>query len=360
MYIDLGNLFARRQAQSRSINAENFRGEKGKGGMDTPETARNKRIASASRELGVGNKVSPCLDLAAGETVEIMDNDGPGIIRHIWMTLAPAFYRDVIVRMYWDGEDEPSVESPIGDFFCNSWNKAQDVFAVPINVNPRGGMNCFFPMPFRRHARITVTNDSPCELLGFFYTINYTLEAVGEEALYFHAQFRRTNPLAYGDHYTLIDKIEGHGQYVGTFMAWQQNNAGWWGEGEIEMYLDGDEAYPSIVGTGTEDYFGGAWGFAHEQDSRSFSAPYFGYIDASNGQPGCMRAGSRFILYRFHVHDPIFFERELTVRMQALGWRKEGRYLPLQDDIASVVYWYQDLPHAKFPELPSRDRREII
>ena len=214
-------------------------------------------------------------------------------------------------------------------------------------------MNIYFPMPFRKHARITVENDSPNDLSGFFYTINYTLEDVSDDALYFHAQWRRSNPLEYGTEYLMADGIQGQGQYVGTFMAWQQNNAGWWGEGEIKMYLDGDGDFPTICGTGTEDYFGGAWGFGSE----SYSAPYMGFqqVVKSSGE-----VGARMTLYRFHVNDPVFFKSDLKVTMQALGWRAEGRFLPLQDDISSVVYWYQTLPSSPLSKLPGRNEREIV
>lgn len=353
MEIHLGNLFLKRNAQSRSLSAENFRGEKGKGGMATEETALHKGSARCARELGQGWKMSPCLPIPAGQTVAVMDNKGPGVIRHIWMTLDSKFYRNVILRMYWEGEESPSVECPIGDFFCCSWNQRQKILAHPINVNPSGALNCFFPMPFRKHAKITVTNDSTTDLPHFFYTINYTLEPVGKDALCFHAHWRRTNPLAYGTDYVMEEGVRGQGQYVGTFMSWQQNNAGWWGEGEIKMYLDGDAPFPTVCGTGTEDYFGGAWGFGGE----SYSAPYFGFQVVS-GESG--KVGARMTLYRFHVQDPVFFKSDLKVAMQAIGWRSEGRYLPLQDDIASVVYWYQAEPHAAFPAFPDRNAREII
>jgi len=352
MQINLDNIFMKREAESRSLSAENFRGEKGKGGMATGENSMHDGSANAARELGQGWKVSPCAKIPASETLEIMDNDGPGAIRHIWITLDSKFYRNVILRMYWDGDDSPSVECPVGDFMCCSWNNRQEILAQPINVNPSGGMNCFFPMPFKKHARITVTNDSPNDLPHFFYTINYTLEPVPDDALYFHAQWRRSNPVKYGADYLMADGIEGQGQYVGTFMSWQQNNAGWWGEGEIKMFIDGDDESPTICGTGTEDYFGGAWCFG-----KSFSAPYFGFLQVA-GQSG--QVGARMTLYRFHVHDPVFFKSDLKATMQALGWRSEGRYLPLQDDIASVVYWYQTLPHAPFPVLPERNEREIV
>jgi hypothetical protein len=365
MVTDLGSIYKKRNAQSRSNTAENFRGEKGKGAMADMETTLHKPSANAGRDLGKGWKMSPCISIQAGETAVIMDNDGPGIIRHIWVTLDPKRNRSVIIRIYWDGEEHPSVECPIGDFFCCSWNQSQNILAQPINVNPWGGMNSFFPMPFRKHAKVTIENDSPDDLRSFYYTINYTLEEVESDSLYFHAQWRRTNPVAYGEFYTMIDGVKGQGQYVGTFMAWQQNNQIWWGEGEIQMFIDGDDEYPTICGTGTEDYFGGAWGFEKDGFSQTFSAPYFGYHDV---QPRTtpeftglnIRAGSRFTLYRFHIYDPVYFASDLRVLMQCIGWRGGGRYLPLQDDVSSVVYWYQTLPALPFPPLPGRDEREII
>lgn len=364
MIRELGNLFMASDAESRSITAENPRGEKGKGGMATFETTLHKPSAGAAKELGVGWKLSPCVTVKAGETFTVMDNDGPGVIRHMWFTMGWQYHRDVVLRIYWDGGEHPSVECPIGDFFCNSWKQSQNILAQPINVNPHGGLNCYFPMPFRKHARITLTNDSPSDR-GIYYTVNYTLEPVENNALYFHAQWRRTNPVPYGQFYTILEGVRGRGQYVGTFMAWQQNNSNWWGEGEMLMYMDGDREHPTIIGTGTEDYFGGAWGFENEGFSESFSAPYLGYIDVQPEQkPGYtgrnMRAGSRFILYRFHIQDPVFFKNDLKVQMQCIGWRDGGRYLPLQDDVSSVAYWYQTLPHAPFPELPGRNYREII
>ncbi len=347
METGLSGIFRARDAESRSLSAENPTGERGKGALEDP------RGEGPARELGLGWKVRPCLNLKPGESVTIMDAEGPGIIRHMWFTFDCAFYRHVIIRVSWDGQNVPSIEAPLGDFLCNSWNKRQEILALPINVNPKGGMNIFFPMPFRRHAHITVTNDSPRPLPGFFYTINYTLEKVEEDALYFHAQWRRSNPVTAGTDYLLADGIRGKGQYVGTFMSWQQNNAGWWGEGEMKMFMDGDGKFPTICGTGTEDYFGGAWGFGRQ----GYSAPFFGFqqVEGQSETIGC-----RMTLYRFHVMDPVFFRKDLKITMQALGWRSESRFLPLQDDIASTVYWYQGLPSAPLPQLPDRNHREIV
>lgn len=346
--IGLDNIcFARKNVASRSLSAENPDGLQGGGAKADPKGE------GPARELGRGWKVRPCITLEAGKTTTLMDVEGPGVIRHMWFTFDQEFYRRVVIRIYWDGGEHPSVQCPLGDFLCNGWKRRQDILALPINVNPEGGMNIYMPMPFRGRARITVENTGPKELRGFFYTINYTLEPVSGEALYFHAYWRRDNPLAYQTEYLIVEGIRGKGQYVGTFMAWQQNSRGWWGEGEIKMYLDGDDPHPTVCGTGTEDYFGGAWGFG----ATDFSAPYLGFLQVS-GQSG--QAGTRMVLYRFHVHDPVFFDRDLKVTMQALGWRGERRFLPLQDDISSVAYWYQTLPHTPFPPVPDRNAREIV
>jgi hypothetical protein len=245
----------------------------------------------------------------------------------------------------------------VGDFFCNGWKMRANILALPINVNPSGGFNCYFPMPFRKHARITAENRSPKDINGFFYTINYALTEIEPEEAYFHAQFRRSNPLPYKEDYVIIDGLKGQGHYVGTYMAWQQNADGWWGEGEFKAFIDGDKDDPTICGTGTEDYFGGAWGFC-----ANYTAPFLGYLDLTNiNEPRAMgKHGNRHSMYRFHIMDPIRFRKDFRATMQALGWRSEGRYLPLQDDIASVAYWYQSEPHNPFPKFGTRDDLEVI
>lgn len=306
---------------------------------------------SCARELGQKWKVRPCITLAPAAVTTLMDVDGPGCIRHIWITVNEKHLRNIVLRMYWDGEEAPSVEVPLGDFFCNACLHTAQITAVPINVNPTNGMNCYFPMPFARHAKITVENLLPDEGIdGFFYTINF--EELDEPAgdAYFHARFNRTNPLRYGDDYTILDGVEGSGNFVGCYMTWQQNNNGWWGEGEVKMFLDGDTEFPTICGTGTEDYFGGAWCF-----NKTFSSPFLGYPFGGEN-----RTGARHSLYRFHVLDAIHFHSSLKVTIQAIGWRDKGRYLPLQDDISSVAYFYLKEPHKPFPALPDRNGLEII
>ncbi|MBT3275238.1 MAG: DUF2961 domain-containing protein [Spirochaetales bacterium] len=365
MHMNLGNIAKVADTDTRLITAENVYGEKGKGGMaeisdvPQPDVAKIGQVwnkSGAARDLGQKWKIRPCITIHGGETAVIMDIAGSGTIQHIWITADEKMYRDLIIRIYWDGESNPSVESPLGDFFCNGFKKRANISALPINVNPRGGFNSFFPMPFRKNAKIIIENRNPEDIRGFFYAITYAAGPVADDDAYFHAQFRRTNPLPYGEDYLIVGEIKGKGHYVGTYMAWQQNNSGWWGEGEIKFFLDSDNEFPTLCGTGTEDYFGGAWGFGD-----TFSSPYLGYpLGAAAGSEDNERVGARHGLYRFHIMDPVRFQSELRVTMQAIGWRSEGRYLPLQDDISSVAYWYQLEPHQGFPVLGSRDDLEVI
>jgi len=185
-----------------------------------------------------------------------------------------------------------------------------------------------------------------------YYQIDYMLTDVPKDAAYFHAQFRRVNPLPDKQDYTILDGVRGKGHYVGTYMVWGSNSPGWWGEGEIKFFMDGDAKFPTICGTGTEDYFCGSYGFSKFEGRgyQEFSSPYTGMPQAieSETQP-------RFGLYRWHIMDPVRFESDLKVTMQALGWKSEGRYLPLKDDLSSVAFWYQAEPHAPFPKLPDKE-----
>lgn len=352
--LGLGNLYRLSPAKTRSISAENFTGAKGQGGMATEGTG-----AECARDLGQGWKVSPSVNIAAGQTFTVAEIDGPGAIQHIWLTCFPESWRHMILRMYWDDEDTPSVETPLGDFFCNGWCERSNVSSLPIAVNPAGGMNSYWVMPFRKKAKITIENRMDSAVV-LYYQIDYTLTEVPDDAAYFHAQWRRSNPVRYKDVHVLLDGVYGKGHYVGTYLAWQVNNNGWWGEGEIKFYMDGDQDFPTICGTGTEDYFGGAWNFEQPKgEYGSYSTPYLGLHQIIKPD-GLYRSQQRFGMYRWHVMDPIRFEADLRVTIQALGWRSGGRYLPLQDDIASVSYWYQSEPHAAYPQLPDNDGLEVI
>ncbi|MGH2390672.1 MAG: glycoside hydrolase family 172 protein [Chloroflexota bacterium] len=357
--VHLGNLSRLSNAQSRSISAENPTGTAGQGGRADTGTG-----AVAARELGQGWKVSPSIDLPANTVVTLAEIDGPGAIQHIWLTVHPSVWRRLVLRFYWDGESTPSVETPLGDFFCHGWGVRCNISSLPIAVNPAGGFNSYWEMPFRRQARITVENLGSDEIKGFYYQIDYALTEVAEDRAYFHAQWRRSNPLPSMQVHTLLDGIAGQGHYVGTYLAWGVHNNGWWGEGEIKFYLDDDEDWPTVCGTGTEDYFGGAWNFEHPSGQYGvYSTPFLGLPQVILPD-GLYQSQPRFGMYRWHVPDPIRFRRKLRVTIQALGWCSslEGkrRYLPLQDDIASTAFWYQTEPHAPYPSMGDLNALEVI
>ncbi|WP_338395697.1 glycoside hydrolase family 172 protein [Fulvitalea axinellae] len=355
---NLHNLYRVSDAKSRSITPENRTGDKGKGAM-TP--AKEGTAAHAARDLGDGWKTNPYINIQPGQTEVLAEIEGPGAIKHIWMT-PTGQRRFSIIRIYWDDEKEPSVEAPVGDFFANGWGRFAQVSSAPVTVNPGSAYNCYWVMPFRRKCKITMTNIDT-RAMRLYYQVDYELTEVPEDAAYFHAQFRRVNPLPYKEVYTILDGIKGKGHYVGTYMCWGVNNNGWWGEGEVKFYLDGDKKYPTICGTGTEDYFCGSYNFEVKDDDkphgyREFTTPYAGMPQVIRPD-GLYNANMRFGLYRWHIIDPVRFEKDLKVTVQALGWRSGGRYLPLQDDISSVAFWYQLEPHKKFPKLPSKDYLEV-
>ncbi len=352
--MNMGNLSLLSDAESRSVSPENFTGEKGGGGRAEDGTGKN-----CARDLGRGWKISPSVVIESGETFTLADIAGPGAVQQIWMT-PTGNWRYSILRIYWDDQEQPSVECPVGDFFASGWGKFAPLSSLAVCVNPGSAFNCYWEMPFRKRCRVTMTNIAE-ERMVLYYQINYALTEVPETAAYFHAQFRRTNPLPYKEVYTLADGIAGQGHFVGTYMAWGVNNSGWWGEGEIKFYIDDDGEYPTICGTGTEDYFCGSYNFENKETKQyqEYSTLYAGLHQVLRPD-GVYQSQTRFGMYRWHITDPVRFKKNLKVTIQALGWRSGGRYLPLQDDIASVVYWYQTLPAAPFPELPGKDRLEVI
>ena len=338
----LGTLPLLLNAKSRSISAENPEGDTGEGGREIPDAS------SPASKLGKGWKVRPCITLAKNSTTNIAKIKGPGIIQHIWITVNEKAYRDCVLRFFWDGEESPSIEVPLGDFFANGHGLRYNVNSLPVAVNPSGGFNCYWPMPFDKNCRITIENQRWEDITGFFYQISYTLCDIPKNTAYLHAQWRRDVTNRQKPEHIILDSISGRGHYVGTFLAWTQLANGWWGEGEIKFFIDADREYPTICGTGTEDYFGGAWCFGD-----TYSTPFLGY-------PLCRKeAGEvpKHSLYRWHVMDPIRFEENLRVTIQALGWWPDGKFQPLSDDIGSVGYWYQSEPHSQFPELPTIEER---
>jgi hypothetical protein len=343
-------------AQTRSISPENFSGAKGQGGRAVTGTG-----AYPGRELGQGWKISPSVNIRAGSTFTIADIDGPGTINHIWLT-PTGTWRYEILRMYWDDETTPSVEVPVGDFFCMGWGEYAPLVSLPICVNPGSAFNCYWPMPFHHHCKITLENIDKKDMV-LYYQVDYQINKVPEDAAYFHAQFRRVNPQPFKKEYVLVDSIQGKGQYVGTYIALGVHNNSWWGEGEIKFYMDGDKDFPTICGTGTEDYFCGSYDFDTRDATGShfttYTTPYSGLVQVIKGDSH-YGSQQRFGMYRFHITDPVRFEKSLKVTIQDLGWHSDmDRYLPLQDDIASTVFWYQQGPHTPFPKLPAKDQLEI-
>ena len=260
--VNLSNLYHTSDAKTRSISPENFNGEKGKGGMATTGTG-----AGPSRELGQKWKVSPSVVIKKHTVFTVAEIDGPGAVQHIWMT-PTGNWRYSILRFYWDDETAPSIEVPVGDFFCQGWGKFAPVTSLAVAANPGSGLNCYWTMPFRKKCRITMENIDNHDMV-LYYQVDYTLTEVPKDAGYLHAQFRRVNPLPFKKDFVLVDSIRGKGQYVGTYMAYGSNKNGWWGEGEIKFFMDGDTEFPTINGTGTEDYFCGAYDFDTQKKNKA-------------------------------------------------------------------------------------------
>ena len=350
----LKDLIKRENKISRSISPENFTGGKGEGGMATDGVCKEQ-----ARELGQGWKISPCIRINPGEKRVLADISGEGNITHIWCTCDPTTWKGLIFKAYWDNSLHPSIQTPLGDFFLNGWGERSLVSSDAICVNPAGGFNSYFQMPFKTHAKFEITNLLDKEVI-LYYQIDYELGELPKDALYFHAFFNRENPTKYQVPYTILPEIKGCGHYVGTYMAIQPNNNNWWGEGEFKFYMDGDKEFPTICTTGTEDYFGGAWNFELPKGEYCvFSTPYSGLHQVIKPD-GLYKANIRFGMYRFHLLDPIRFNESLKVTVQALGWRSEGRFVPLQADIFSVAYWYQDTVNEDLKMNEDKNYIEVI
>ena len=304
--------------------------------------------------------------VAPGTTETVLDVDGPGVVSHIWFTIndgEPYHLKRIVLRIYWDGEATPSVEAPIGDFFGLGLGTYHSWHSEMLSVGSVKALNSYFPMPYRHHARITVTNEGKQPIGSLYYNIDYRTEShpLPADTLYFHAQYRQAQPnhgwttqwetngapLVNGktnldgkDNYVWLD-AKGHGQYVGVTMSVLQNQDMWWGEGDDMFFIDGAKL-PSITGTGSEDYFLGAWDFG----GQPFSYPLYGAPVV-----GDELAGGRSSVYRFHLDSPIPFTQSFKATIE------HGHANHRSDNYYSVAYWYQAEPHAPFPALPPVDQR---
>jgi hypothetical protein len=339
---------------TRSISPENPTGAPGAGGMAIEGTG-----AGPARELGRGWKVSPSVEIPAHESIDLAAVEGSGRITHIWLTTHPDHWRSLMLRARWDGAQTSAIEVPVGDLFGQGWGRFAQLSSSMIAVNPHGGLNCYWPMPFQAGAHLTLSNLSASPAVVYFQ-VTYETGGDESESAYLHTHWRRSNPVEAGSVHTLVEGVRGAGQYVGTYLAWGSNSRGWWGEGEMKFYLDGDEDFPTICGTGTEDYFGGAWNFdVPGQGYSAYSTPYLGLHQIIKPD-GLYDSQLRFGMYRWHVPDPIRFAADLRVTVQALGWRAGGRYLPLHDDLASTALFYLDRPTSARPDTPTLDELELL
>ncbi|GMU23527.1 MAG: hypothetical protein AMXMBFR13_36050 [Phycisphaerae bacterium] len=345
--------------KSRAITAENKTGAPGQGGQ----------------ELG-GRKGLPCLwNLKKDQVYTFAEIDGPGAIRHIWITVentGPQKLRNLILRFYWDDQSQPSVEAPLSDFFGVSHGRTASYQSV-FTLMPEGkAFNSYFLMPFGKKAKLTVCNETGQDAGMFFYQVDYTIgDPVTEDTPRFHAQFRRVANTKLAEDYVILDGVKGKGRYLGVNFGLVDRFAGkgvWWGEGEVKMYIDGDTQYPTICGTGSEDYAGSGWGL---------------------GQFHAMEMGAPLIkdqyisFYRYHVRDPVYFSEDIKVTIQQLGndgrgepadpngplaeFIKRGEYKKERhggnfervDDVCSTAYWYQTLPTQPFPKFPDKELRTL-
>lgn len=317
---------------SRSISFENPTGEPGQGGK------------SASK-LGVGRKGSPAITLKAGQDVQLCDIEGSGTIRHIWMTTSnsPLNLRSLVIRAWWDGQDHPSIECPIGDFMGFAHGKVMPYFSAVHSLGRNAGMNIWLPMPFTKRAKITLTNEGE-KNVPLFYQIDYTIkDKHPSDVGRLHVLFRRENPTTIKKDFAILPQRKNKGRYIGAVIGIRNLTPGqWWGEGEIKVYMDGDTEFPTICGTGSEDY-----------DCLSYGMQQTPYL-----YNGCNLDENNYVsMYRWHLPDPISWRKDCRITIQQIAW-KQG-LAETQDDWSCATFWYEPVPSAPLPELPDVTLRTV-
>jgi hypothetical protein len=309
-----------------------------------------------------------CFLVPPGETKVVLDAQGPGVITHMWFTFFPpekhewapegsCSNQDMLLRIYWDGRDKPAVEVPMGDFFCNAFGKRYEVASLPVAVGESGSYNCYWNMPFRKAARIEVVNQGEKPISLLYYNIDWIKkDTLPDETPYFHARYRQEYPLEHGKDYVILD-TKGKGRYVGTLLSVRTRSPNWFGEGDEKIFIDGEEK-ASIYGTGTEDYFLQAWGLKKTM-TNFFGTPFY-------DQPYRL-IGSKISCYRWHMADPVAFEKGIKVAFEHYGWtsidenpdRKQINWNEREDDFSSVAYWYQTGEPTFNPPMPSAKERHL-
>jgi len=318
--------------------------------------------AASSRAKSASSNEDRIKYIKSGETAEIINIKGPGIINHIWLTFnearpnwleagGSANPAEIVLRIYWDDAAEPAVESPLGDFFAAGFGLRTEIVSMPVIVEGGDGYNCYWTMPFLKSARITLTNEGDKNVRSFYYQVDYTeVDKLPDNTAYFCAQYRQEFPEKIGDDYLILD-AKGQGHYIGTVMSVRSRSPYWFGEGDAKFYIDGEEE-PSIWGTGTEDYFLCAWGL------NQCILPYFGCTYKSMDTEEDL--GVKFTLYRWHIPDPVRFSKSLRFTIEHKGWISADEtvtglvdgHVEREDDIATVAFWYQTGQPERFTTLP--------
>jgi hypothetical protein len=315
--------------ESRSISFENPTGGRGEGGK-------------AASPLGPGRKGAPARTIKGGETVTLCDLKGKGTIRHLWITMHhdPQTLRACVVRVWWDGQAHPSIECPVGDLMGFAHGKVMAYQSAAHSVGGSAGMNLWLPMPFKKQVRITFANEGRTDT-PLFYQVDYTLgDRHATDVGRLHVLFRRENPTTLKQDFELLPHRQGRGRFLGSIMGIRSLADGWWGEGEIKVYRDGDTAWPTICGTGSEDYVGLSWGIQQ--------TPFL-YNGCSLDQQGFVS------MYRWHLPDPVYWEKDCRIAIQQIGW-KNGLF-ERQDDWSCATFWYEPVPSAPLPLFPDLTKR---